>query len=183
MEIIGISGPPCSGKDVAAKYLVRHYGYNQVSTGDLLRAKARELNISLGRTSLQLLGARLREENDGIDPLLDLALKNVSSSTVFTGIRTIGAARAIMDIKRGQLIYVDATLEERYKRSIARAREDHSAFDEFIAQDVAEHDGAANIDTSLVAIKAIASKIIVNDGSLDNYLRQVEDFIGINKLI
>lgn len=178
MEIIGISGPPCSGKDAAAEYLSKRYGYNQVSTGDLLRAKARELNVSLGRTSLQLLGARLREENDGKDPLLDSALKNVGGDTVFTGIRTVDAAEAIMATERGRLIYVDAPLEERYKRSLTRAREDHSSINEFITQDAAEHNGGFNIDTSLLAIKAIASKVIVNDSTLDGYLRQVDEFVA-----
>jgi dephospho-CoA kinase len=176
MEIIGISGPPCSGKDAAAEYLIRRYGFNRVSTGDLLRAKARELNIGLGRTSLQLLGARLREENGSKDPLLDCALRDVNKNTVFTGIRTIGAAEAITK-NRGRIMYVDAPLEERYKRSLLRAREDHTSFDEFISQDEAEHIGAMNIDTSLLAIKSIASRVIVNDGTLDNYLRQVDEFV------
>ena len=41
MDVIGISGPPCSGKDVAAEYLSKFYGYKQISTGDLLREKAK----------------------------------------------------------------------------------------------------------------------------------------------
>lgn len=176
MEIIGISGPPCSGKDAAAEYLSRCYGYDQVSTGDLLRNKARELNIGLGRSSLQLLGARLRQESGGKDPLLDRALRGVSNNTVFTGIRTLGAAEAIIDIQ-GRIVYVDAPLEERYKRSLLRAREDHTSLDEFIAQDEAEHSGATNIDSSLLAIKSIASRVIVNDGTLDDYLCQVDEFV------
>ncbi|MCA9344387.1 AAA family ATPase [Candidatus Saccharibacteria bacterium] len=177
MEIIGISGPPCSGKDVAAEYLSLQFGFNKISSGDLLRAKARELNISLGRTSLQLLGTRLREENDGIDPLLDCALKDVSGDTVFTGIRTVDAAQAIMDTEKGRLIYIDAPLEDRYQRSLTRARGDHSSFDEFIEQDSVEHNGALNIDTSLGAIKAISSKIIYNDSTLDYFLCEIEEII------
>lgn len=178
MEIIGISGPPCSGKDAAAEYLSRRYDYNQISTGDLLRAKARELNIELGRTSLQLLGARLREENDGKDPLLDRALRDMKNNTVFTGIRTFGAAEAIIETRNGRIIYVDASLEERYRRSLLRAREDHTSFDEFVAQDEAEHNGAMNIDASLLAIKPIASTVIINNGDLDSFLRQIDEIMN-----
>lgn len=180
MEIIGISGPPCSGKDAAAEYLSRRYGYNQISTGDLLRAKARELNVSLGRTSLQLLGARLRAENGGVDPLLERALEDVRSKTVFTGIRTLGAAETIIETGNGQIVYVDAPLKDRYNRSLSRARDDRTSLDEFVVQDSAEHNGAENIDTSLLAIRAIASHVIINDGTFDDYLHKIDELVAHN---
>lgn len=64
-DIIGISGPQCSGKDFAAEYIAQEYGYSQVSTGDLLRARAKELGLDMSRRSLQALGCKLRKENDG----------------------------------------------------------------------------------------------------------------------
>jgi cytidylate kinase len=177
MRITGISGPPCSGKDVAAEHLSNRYDYVHISTGDLLRAKARELNISLGRSSLQLLGSRLRIENGGNDPLLENALKNIRSNTVFTGIRTVNAAKTILSADSGHLIYVDALLYDRYKRSTDRAWEELGTFDEFVAQDTVEHLGGIGIDTSLTAIKALASKIIFNNTSLTDYLHQIDDFV------
>lgn len=176
MEIIGISGPPCSGKDVAAEYIAEQYGYSRVSTGDLLRARARELNIELGRTSLQLLGTRLRAENGGEDPLLSLALREAKVNTVFTGIRTVKAAESIIS-ENGRLLYVDAPVARRYKRSIERDRADHSTYEEFIAQDKVEHLGSNDIDTSLLSIRSIASMTIINDGSLHDYLRHVDNFV------
>lgn len=177
MDIIGISGPPCSGKDIAAEYLSKQYGYDRISTGDLLRARARELCIDLGRSSLQLLGARLREENGGNDPLLESVLKNITNNTVFTGIRTLGAAEMITATEIGRIVYVETPLETRYKRSALRNREDHVSFDEFVVQDRIEHGGSEQIDTSLLSIKAIASTIIVNNSSLDDYLSQIDDII------
>lgn len=119
----------------------------------------------------------MREENGGKDPLLESALRKASGNTIFTGIRTLSAAETIIDTSGGRLVYIDSPLEDRYKRSLLRAREDHVSFDEFSAQDEAEHSGASGIDTSLLAIKAISSRLIINNSTLDEYLRQVDELI------
>ncbi len=178
MKIIGISGPPCSGKDTAAEYIEKRYDFRRVSTGDLIRAKARQLNIGQDRTSLQLLGARLRDDNNGHDPLLTEALKAVHSDTVFTGIRTLGAARAILGLDMGSILYIDAPLEDRYERSISRDRNDHGSYSEFLHQDEIEHTGSASIDTALLAVKSLAKAVIVNDRSVRAFMHEIDNFVS-----
>lgn len=175
-DIIGISGPQCSGKDFAAEYIAQEYGYSQVSTGDLLRARAKELGLDMSRRSLQALGCKLRKENDGQDPLLNEALSSLSSDTVFTGIRTIDAVYSIINAP-GRILYVDAPLEVRYERSVSRARTDHVSMDDFIINDQIEKYGAGDTDISLLAIRSIANKIIYNRSSEEVYKRLLKDFI------
>jgi len=175
MTVIGISGPPCSGKDTAAEYLEANYGFDKISTGDLLRQRAKELDIGFDRTSLQQLGTRLREENDGEDPLLKQSILEITQNTVFTGLRTVNAALTIKELTGGHLWYIDASIRDRYSRSLIRARGDHNSFEEFLAQDNAEHVGAQAIDTSLLAIKGIASVIIPNNGTLINFQKRIDE--------
>lgn len=177
MEIIGISGPPCSGKDAAAEYASSRYGFKRVSTGDLLRAKARELDIPTDRTSLQILGTKLRSENNGKDPILATALANMQQGTIFTGIRTTEAAASIVNVNSGKILYLDSPVEDRYMRSIERARGDHPSFEEFLKQDKAEHEGTLNIDTSLFAIKALATRVIMNNSTIENLYAEIDNFI------
>lgn len=177
MKIIGISGPPCSGKDTAAEYLEVNYGFDKISTGDLLRQRAKELNVGLDRTSLQQLGAQLRKENDGNDPLLKQSIMEIKQNTVFTGLRTVNAALTIKELTGGNLWYIEASIHDRYSRSLIRARGDHNSFEEFLAQDNAEHVGAKAIDTSLLAIKGIATVIIANDGTLINFQNRIDETI------
>lgn len=175
-DIIGISGPQCSGKDFAAEYIAQEYGYSQISTGELLRARAKDLGLDTSRRSLQILGCKLREENEGRDPLLNEALSSLSSDTVFTGIRTVGAAYSIINAP-GRILYVDAPLEVRYERSVSRARTDHVPIDDFIVNDQIEKYGAGDTDISLLAIRSIANKIIYNRSSKEAYKRLLKDFI------
>ncbi|MDO4773860.1 MAG: AAA family ATPase [Candidatus Saccharibacteria bacterium] len=175
-DIIGISGLQCSGKDFAAEYIAREYGYLHISTGDILRARAKELGLDMSRRSLQALGYQLRKENDGRDPLLLEALSSLSGNTVLTGIRTLDAARSIIDAP-GRLLYIEAPLEVRFERSVSRARVDHVSMDEFIINDQIEHYGAEDTDMSLFAVKSIASRVICNHASEESYRQLLRDFV------
>lgn len=176
VEVIGISGPPCSGKDTGANYLGDNYGFRVISTGDLLRARACVLGVGTDRSSLQQLGSKLRASNGSRDPLLAEALAETDQDTIFTGIRTFDAARTLINVGAA-ILYITSPLEQRYARSIIRARDDVVSYDEFVAQDEIEHAGAGDWDMALLSIKALASYTILNDGSLAEFRGKLDTFM------
>ena len=180
MLVIGISGPPCCGKDTAAEYLADKFEFDNISTGDLLRDQARLLGVSTDRISLQLLGSRLRDENSGKDPLFSKAMQECTGNTIFTGIRTIEASQLILGHVAGRLLYIESEISQRYLRNISRNRDSSITYEEFIAHDQIEYSGGIKIDMALTAIRGLASKIIVNNNSLQEYYDNLDNFINGN---
>lgn len=177
MVIIGISGPPCSGKDTAAEYLTDKYNFYHISTGNLLRKQAELLGIGTDRPSLQALGARIRAKHDGQDPLLIEALSECKENTIFSGIRTIGAAALILGHTDGKLIYVESETQQRYQRSVIRKRDEILTYTDFIAQDEIEQNKKNELGISLMAVRGLASIIINNNGLLQEYYEELDNFI------
>lgn len=177
MRKLGISGPPCSGKDTAAAYLVEEYGFKHVSTGDLLRAEADRRGINKDRDSLQRLGAHIRKLY-GYDPLLQQALESCENDTVFTGIRTVDAANTILDQDNGRMLYIYSPIDDRYARSIERNRVDHVPYTTFVTQDRVEHEGNSESDTSLRAIESLASFAINNAGTQEDFFKDIDSIMA-----
>jgi len=179
MLALGITGPPASGKDRAAIYLSERYGFQHVSTGDLLRQEARRRNLDEERHTLQALGHSIRQEH-GYDPLFREALNSMQIDTVFTGIRTIDAAETLVaSDHQSSLIYIDAPLTVRYERSVKRQRggETLGSFATFQAMDEIEHNGTIEKNMSLNTLKEMAHFAIFNCGDIELFYRDIKNVI------
>ena len=169
-EIIGIGGTFASGKDTLAEYLVRNYGYNHVSTGDMVRMTARERYGNIERPTLQKTGSELREES-GPGVLAEKALGQ-PRPLVITGIRTGGEVETIK-AAGGVMLFVDADPEKRYERMCNRSRdaEVKLTLDEFLANEAKEvkvTDDAA--DQNIGVVRNLSDVMLDNSGELDKFL-------------
>ena len=133
--IFGLSGHPSGGKDTVAKYLVAHYGFKHISTGDGLRAYIRQHNLGeLDRENMNKVVTELRKKFGNDFLVRDVLDNNSSDRLVLSGLRSSGEAKAIKTAG-GILVAVDATMQTRYRRALARGRiGDEISFATFAAE-------------------------------------------------
>ena len=173
---LGIAGPPGSGKDTIAQYLVEVHNFSHVSTGDQLRQEADRLGLDHDRSTLQRLGHEIRQKY-GYDFLFVTALQQAIGRVVFTGIRTVSAAQ-VLEQNGGVLVYVDAPIDVRYERCESRARETPLTFERFLELDHMEHEGGDNLDLSLDRIRPLARFTIINSAEIDQLHFAIDSIIS-----
>lgn len=155
-ELIGVSGTFASGKDLLARYLSDHFGYTHPSTSELVRNIAMRERGSVERNILQDVAERYRKEHGAaifVEMLLD-----TPRPTIITGLRSLGEAKAIKDAG-GTLVFVDAPVELRYERMVARDRdlETELSLEEFKQREAKElYSGDDDADFNLRGIQAMA---------------------------
>lgn len=116
-SIIGLVGPIRAGKTTIAKYLVEKYGYIHASNSQVLVNILVSLNMSPTREHMQLLGNSIFEQL-GNDAIANFRVKTLGSNKlVIDGIRYIEEIDCYKQIKDFKLIAVNASLDERFRRS------------------------------------------------------------------
>lgn len=169
-ELIGLAGTFVGGKDTLANHLEAEYGFSHVSTGDMVREIAMREEGSIERPVLKKVADAYRHTM-GAGAFVLMALDK-PRPLVVTGLRSLGEARALKDAG-GFLLFIDAPLEVRYKRMLARARDSETnlAIEEFAAGEMAEwHSGDDEADFNLRDIKIMA------DSVFDNNFDNIDDF-------
>ena len=177
-QIIGIAGTLSSGKDTLAEYLKENYGYNHVSTGDMVRSESQKRYGNIERPTMQIVGPELRAEG-GAGVLVKKALEQ-PRPVVVTGIRAIGEAKALKEAG-GILLFIDAYIGIRYERMKERARDAESAstLEQFIESERKEVAAGNNDeDYSQIIIQNMADKTINNSDSLDAFYNTSIDFLS-----
>ncbi|MEM4267520.1 MAG: AAA family ATPase [Candidatus Woesearchaeota archaeon] len=129
--IVGLTGPSGSGKGSVADYLIEK-GFVYLSLSNFLREEAKKIGVPDTRLALQDLGNRLRRRN-GPGFLAELAVKKILSDKnykhknyVVDSIRNPEEVQCLRRLCDFFLISVDAPVEVRYKRIIARGREENA---------------------------------------------------------
>lgn len=175
--IIGVTGYLASGKDTVAEYLIKK-GYNHYSCSDELRAILKQRNLESNRENQVKLGNELREQY-GPGYLAQIILDKAQSPAVITSIRTPGEVETLKKNKDFFLIFVDAPIEMRYQRVIARKREgdEKLSFEQFQAQEQREKQNADKNKQQLTAVAQMADFIIKNDNSLQELYTNIDKII------
>ncbi len=173
--ILGLTGLNAAGKGEVARIL-REGGFESFSLSDELRDELRRNGVTETRQSLIEWGTRLRAEQGR-----DVLARRVSArftqglNQVVDSIRNPDEVRYL----RGQpgffLVRVEAPIEVRFARSMARAREgdtrDIAAFREAESRELASDDPAAQ---QLVQTFALADFVVVNDGTVEDLRERVK---------
>lgn len=188
-RIIGLSGTFASGKDTLAHYLVQHYHYLHISTGDMVRQEALKQRGSIERPVLHEVADSLRRSH-GAGVLADLAIKTFEAKQaerddykglVVSGLRSLGEAKAIKAAS-GVLVFTDAPLEIRYERMRSRKRDDETTLtlEEFRAQETTELETTGEGDEAfnILGIKKISDVILLNSTDLEAYIHQATSRLG-----
>lgn len=173
--IIGLAGHPSGGKDTVARYLVSHYGFDHVSTGDSLRKYIRQNRLgNLDRENMNKIVTELRKKL-GTDFLVREVLEtNTSSRLVLSGLRSSGEAKAIKKAG-GSLVAVDASLQARYHRALSRGRiGDDISFESFVKQQNKEDHPSDPNAPSVAAVTSIADDHIDNSTTRKHTFTQTD---------
>jgi dephospho-CoA kinase len=176
--IFGLSGHPSGGKDTVAKYLVQHYGFVHISTGDSLRAYMRKHNLgSLDRENMNRVVTELRQKFGNDFLVRDVLETNTAPRLVLSGLRSSGEARAVK-AAGGYLVAVDASMRTRYKRALARGRiGDEISFETFAEEQNIEDKPTDPNAPSVAAVTSIADESIDNSTTLDHTYAQVDNLM------
>jgi dephospho-CoA kinase len=193
LPIIGLSGNFASGKDTLAHYLVEHYHYIHVSTGDIIRQEAIKHYGSVERPVLHKAGEELRRKyGAGATALMALKLFDERLAAgrpykglVVSGLRSLGEAKAIK-AAGGILMFTDAPVEIRYQRILNRQRDNETqlTLEEFKRQEETEFEPSGDDDVAfnVRGIRDMAAQeghVLDNAGDKDEFIEQAKKLLGL----
>jgi dephospho-CoA kinase len=177
--IIGLTGANASGKGEAGSYL-KSKGFQYYSLSDTLREEARAKGIEPSRENLIKLGNELREKN-GPSVLANLTIKKIkdkNNRVVIDSIRNPFEIKALRKLNGFTLIGVDAPLEMRYERAVARNRPgDPETLEEFVEKEKKENTGTSTNQQLENCLKA-ADVVIINDSSMEDFRKKIDETIA-----
>ena len=173
--LIGLTGTNGAGKGEVAAFL-RGLGYAYLSLSDILREELAARGLEASRDNLIRLGNELRAAH-GPDILARRTMDRVRGPSVIDSIRN---PREVEFLRRQQgflLLAVDAPIELRFARARARGRDESAAtLDEFRTKEELEMAGNET-GQQIARCMAMADRIIVNDGTIDELQRKVEELL------
>jgi dephospho-CoA kinase len=177
--IIGVTGYSASGKDTVVDYLVSK-GFTKVSGGDILREEMIKLGLPTDRTSIHTYVEEKRRLY-GNAYVAEKTIEKVNEDTAISGVRNIEEVKKYREVfgSEFRLIAIDSPIEVRYERAKERGRlGDEVSFEKFKE----EQDYERTTDTGSFSIELVIKDSdiqIVNDGSLDDLYRKVDNFIKL----
>lgn len=176
--LIGLTSRNAAGKDEVARWLFERAGFVYFSLSDILRRELTGLGREVTRENLIAMGNELRQ-SCGAGALGEMALDALKEvrDAVVVSIRNPAEVEALRKREDFLLAAVDAPLEVRYERARRRARSDDAlSFEQFVRQEQAELEGDPH-QQQLRACFEMADRVIVNDGTLEELYRKVEEIV------
>lgn len=172
--ILGLTGVNAAGKGEVARILVEG-GFEYFSLSDELRQEMQRQGVVESRQSLMAWGTKVRSEY-GRDVLARrVALRFTQGlNQVVDSIRNPEEVRFLRTLDGFFLVRVEAPIEVRFQRTLARAREgdtlDFEAFCRAEEQEMVSENPAAQ---RLLETFALADFVVVNDGTLEDLRHRV----------
>src|SRR5678816_1502427 len=176
--LIGLTGRNAAGKGEVAKYLQTKSFY-YYSLSDAIREELRSRKLEVSRESLIQVGNELRQRF-GPSVLADriIELTQPDRNYVIDSIRNPAEVAALRKAcKEFKLIRVEAPLQSRFERTVARRREnDPITFEAFVALDSREATGDPT-SQNLDEVERLADEILVNDTSLEELRPKIDTLV------
>jgi len=180
--ILGIAGLYASGKGEAVQFLVAR-SFLAFSLSDVIREELTLRGESESRERMIDLGNTLRAES-GPGALARRLLPKLQRdrNTVIDSIRHPAEVEVLRSVSsRFRLIWIDAAEAARLGRIRARARAgDPSSLEELRGLEGRELGSADPAAQQLLAVRALADDVIVNDGSLAELHAQLQRLLRSN---
>ena len=174
-RLIGLTGTNGAGKGEAAAYFAAK-GYARFSLSDVIRDELRERGEPESRDNLIRTGNELRE-SFGADVLARRTMAKVGRGgrAVIDSIRNVQEIEYLRRQKGFVLLAVDAPVALRFERVAARGRDESAADLEAFKkkEDLERRGGPAG--QQLEACLAAADRLIVNDGTIPEFHRKLEE--------
>jgi len=174
-RLIGLTGTNSAGKgETAAFFKARGYAYASLS--DAIRDELAARGLEASRDNLIRTGNELRERC-GPDVLARRIMAKVSGPTVIDSIRNTREVAFF----RGQagfiLLAVDAPVEVRFARAVARGRNESAASLEEFRKKEDEERAGGQAAQQLEACMAEADRLIWNAGTIEDLHRELEKLL------
>jgi dephospho-CoA kinase len=172
MLVIGITGRNCAGKDTVADVLEAR-GFERHSLSDAIRAELRARGGVITREALIALGRELRAA-EGPAVLAERMKRMIRTDRVcLVSVRSPAEVRSLRELEGFVLLAVEAPVDVRFAREVARDREGaDGTLEEFVALEAREDSSDANAQQLSAAI-ALADHVLVNDGAPADLERSV----------
>jgi len=176
--LIGLTGRNAAGKGEVAKYL-RARSFYYYSLSDAIRDEIRSRGQQPTRELLIQVGNELRHRF-GAAVLAERILQGIEDDKnyVIDSIRNPAEVDAFRRAKHFRLIRVEAPIEMRFQRTVARGREsDPMKFEKFVELENREAVGD-EASQNLAQVEQLADEILVNDGSLDQLYPKIDELVS-----
>jgi dCMP deaminase len=163
---IGVAGLNGSGKSEVVRFLEQR-SFHAVSLSDVIRADLARDGLEPTRDHMIERGRLLRERH-GLGVLAERATRDLPPDRhhVIDSIRHPAEVEALRAAGGFTLLWIDASIDERFARSRRRGRAgDGASLEEFQALEARELDSPAS-GQQLVRVQALADIVIVNNGDL-----------------
>jgi dephospho-CoA kinase len=187
--LVVLAGTIGSGKDTIGNHLAKYHFWH-ISAGDVLREAARSSGEKepFSRAVLEKAGDALALKY-GPGPIAHSALAKYETiktdypaGIVISGFRRMPEV-AYMKENGAKIIFLDAPVEIRYKRVIARSRgDDIPSLETFKTRENVELNGLTSEGKEgiyILGVKSLADIVIENNGELDGVLLKVNHFLGL----
>ncbi|MBP7149756.1 MAG: hypothetical protein KBD01_19695 [Acidobacteria bacterium] len=169
--IVGLTGPNASGKGEVAVLLASR-GYVSHSLSDVVRERALALGLDVGRATLIRVGQELRREH-GPAVLAETILPRLGARAVVDSVRSPFEVAALRRRPDFRLLGLDAPVEVRWRRAVARGREgDQPSLDEFRRREALENTTNPEGQQLAAALRE-ADAVVLNDGTLEQLRERV----------
>lgn len=175
--ILGFVGDLASGKGAICKYLKEKYGTESYRFSTMLRDILKRVYLENSRDNLQRLSTVMRE-NFGQDIMSKVIAEDVRNDpreiVAVEGIRRPTDITYLEKSSGFHLIYITAESELRWKRLVTRNEnpgDDKKTYTQFLTDEQAE------ADRLIMSLGAKAEFKIMNDGTFDDFYRQMEEIL------
>ncbi len=185
MVTIGITGTLGAGKGTVVEYLSKKKGFMHYSVRGFLREELEKRKMPVNRDTLTAIANSLRAKHGPaylIEQLL-LRARTANTNCIIESIRTPGEIETLRKHDNFFLLAVDADTRLRYKRIRSRNSEtDQVSYQKFLQNEEREMHSSDPNRQNLTACIHLADYVIVNNGSLKNLHRSIEDFLRAKNL-
>lgn len=172
-RLIGLTGTNAAGKGEAAAYFAGK-GYAVFSLSDIIREELRQRGEPVTRDSLIRTGNELRRRF-GADVLARRTMAKVRGPAVIDSIRNLAEVEYLRRQEGFLLLAVDAPVEVRFARAALRGRDESAADLEAFKRKEEEERRGGEDGQQLEACMAAADRTIINDGTLEELRRRLEE--------
>lgn len=171
MMLIVVTGMPAAGKNIVAQYAQAHH-YPHFSTGDFVRAEIRKRGCQADPETSASISTELRGEDGlGVTRMaVEQTLRQKADVVFLEGVRSWPEIELIRSKAPCTLVAVVAPRNLRLDRIKQRGRDDDSV-DHFENRDQRE------IEYGVDECIALADAYILNTGSIDDALKQLDEII------
>jgi dephospho-CoA kinase len=178
--IIGVCGTIAAGKETLTGFF-RERGFVYFETRQIIIEELKKLGLEFSRKNMQDWADEQRKKfgvGAIMKVMLERAEKDTSKNYMFDSLRNDGEAEFLRkSCKDFVLIGVDAPRELRFKRAVARAKpSDPVIWEEFLKMDERDlNDKENSLGQQTQKLLNMADFVIINDGKLEDAMKQVEE--------